>query len=147
MKRRCRSSRGKNDGGVETNRKPLSSTGRGLRLLPYAIRENLPILGSQRRLGGRAKALVRWSTHDGSLAWYITEGSARRTPDGEAVDYLLYGLVVGRDRQFDYFWLSDVIRHDSPRGMRVERDSCWRPKRLDEITPRMFRSQDKEQED
>ncbi len=147
MKKRRRSSHGKNGGGVEANRKPLSSTGRGLRLLPYAIRENLPILGSQRKLGGRAKALVKWFTPDGSLAYYITEGSARRTPDGKAVDYLLYGLVVGRDRRFDYFWLSDLMRYHSPRGMRVERDPRWRPKRLDKITPRMFRSQDKEQED
>jgi hypothetical protein len=146
MKRRCQRSRGEN-GGMKANNKPLSSTGRGLRLLPYAIRENLPILGSQRRLGGRTKALVRWSTRDGSLAYYITEGSPRRTPDGEAVDYLLYGLIIGRDRQFDYFWLSDLMRHHSPRGMRVERDPRWRPKRLDEITPAMFRSHDKEQED
>ena len=146
MTRRCRSSCG-NNSGVKSNRKPISSTDRGQRLLPYAIRENLPILGSQRRLGGQAKALVRWSTPDGSLAWYITEGSARRTPDGEAVDYLLYGLVVERDRQFDYFWLSDLMMYYSPRALRVERDPRWRPKRLDETTPEMFRSQDNEQED
>ncbi|MDI6451750.1 hypothetical protein [Anaerobaca lacustris] len=90
---------------------------------------------------------MRWSTRDGSLAWYVTEGSARRTPDGEAVDYLLYGLVVGPDRRFDYFWLSDVMMHHDSLGMRVERHSRWRPKRLDEIAPEMFRSQDKEQED
>ncbi|MDI6451455.1 hypothetical protein [Anaerobaca lacustris] len=146
MTRRCQSSRG-NNSGAKANGKALSSTGRGQRLLPYAIRENLPILGSQRRLGGRAKALVRWSTLDGSREWYVTEGSARRTPDGNAVDYLLYGLVVGQGRKFDYFWLSDVMMHHSPGGMRVERDSRWRPKRLDEIAPQMFRSQDKEQED
>lgn len=146
MTRRCQSLCGKNSG-AKANGKALSSTGRGQRLLPYAIRENLPILGSQRRLGGRAKALVRWSTRDGSLAWYVTEGSARRTPDGEAVDYLLYGLVVWPDRRFDYFWLSDVMMYHSPTGIRVERDPRWRPKRLDEIAPEMFRFQDKEQED
>jgi len=146
MTRRCQRSRGENSG-VKANGKALSSTGRGRRLLPYAIRENLPILGSQRRVGGRAKALVRWSTSDGSITYYVTEGSPRRTPDGEAVDYLLYGLVVGQDRQFDYFWLSDVmVCHDSL-GTRVERDPRRRPKRLDEIAPEMFRSQDKEQEE
>ncbi len=146
MTRRCRSTHGENSG-AKSRREALSSTGRGQRLLPYAIRENLPILGSQRRLGGRAKALVRWSTHDGSRGWYITEGSARRTPDGEAVDYLLYGLVVGQDRRFDYFWLSDVMMYHDSLGVRVERDPRWRPKRLDEIAPEIFRSQDKEQED
>jgi len=146
MTRRCRSSRG-NNGGAKSNRKAISSTDRGQRLLPYAIRENLPILVSQRRLGGQAKALVRWSTPDGSFAWYITEAAARRTPDGKAVDYLLYGLVVGQDRRFDYFWLSDVMMCHDSLGMRVERDPRWRPKRLDEIAPEMFRSQDNEQEE
>jgi hypothetical protein len=146
MTRRCQSSHGTNSGAM-ANGKAFSSTGRGQRLLPYAIRENLPILGSQQKLGGRAKALVRWSTPDGSRKWYVTEGSARRTPEGNAVDYLLYGLVVGRDRQFDYFWLSDVMMYHSPRALRVERDPRWRPKRLDEIAPEMFRFQDNEQED
>jgi hypothetical protein len=63
------------------------------------------------------------------------------------VDYLLYGLVVGQNRRFDYFWLSDVMMYRDSPGMRVERDPCWQPKRLDEIAPEMFRSQDKEQED
>ncbi|HOH65613.1 MAG: hypothetical protein RBS72_21540 [Sedimentisphaerales bacterium] len=146
MTRRCRSTHGENSG-AKSRREALSSTGRGQRLLLYAIRENLPILGSQQRLGGQAKVLVRWSTRDGSCEWYITEGSARRTPDGEAVDYLLYGLVVGQNRRFDYFWLSDVMMYRDSPGMRVERDPCWQPKRLDEIAPEMFRSQDKEQED
>jgi hypothetical protein len=63
------------------------------------------------------------------------------------VDYLLYGLVVGQDRRFDYFWLSDVMMYHDSLGVRVERDPRWRPKRLDEIAPEIFRSQDKEQED
>lgn len=120
---------------------------RGLRLLPYAIRENLPILGSQRTLGGKAKALARWFTVDGSCTWYITEGSARRTPDGKAVDYLLYGLVVGRGGQFDYFWLSDLVMHRSPNGLPIERDLRWRPKMLEQIAPELFEAQEKEPED
>jgi len=119
---------------------------RGLKLLPYPIRENLPILGSQQRLGGKMKVLTRWSTADGSLAWHITEGSARRDIDGKAVDYLLYGLVEGQRRELDYFWLSDLATVRGPTGLPVERDLHWRPKTLAEIAPEVFRSPEKEQE-
>ena len=120
---------------------------RALKLLPYAVRENLPILGSQRSLGGQAKALARWSMPDSSRQWYITEGSARRNTDGQAVDYLLYGLVEGERRQLDYFWLSELETLRSPRGLPVRRDSHWRPKMLQEIAPELFPIDPKQRED
>jgi hypothetical protein len=116
-------------------------------LLPYAIRENLPILGSRQHLGGKAKALTKCSTADGSCTWYITEGSARRDPEGKAVDYLLYGLVEGQCRKLDYFWLSDFAVRRSPTGPLVERDRHWRPKTLQEIAPEMFKTNEKNVED
>ena len=120
---------------------------RALKLLPYPIRENLPILGSQQHMGGKARALARCCTADGSHAWYITEGSARRDPDGKAVDYLLYGLVEGQRREFDYFWLSDLETLCSPAGLPVVRDSHWEPKMLQEIAPEMFKSNEEKVED
>jgi len=119
---------------------------RGLKLLPYTIRENLPLLGSQQSMGGQAKVLTRWFTADGSLAWYITEGSARRDTDGKAVDYLLYGLVEGPCKKLDYFWLSDLETVRGPTGLPIERDLHWRPKMLQEIAPEMFEPPEKEQE-
>lgn len=118
-----------------------------LRLLPYAIRENLPILGSRQHLGGQTKVLTRCLTADGALAWYITEGSARRTPAGEAVDYLLYGLVEGQGRKLDYFWLSDLVTLRSPTGAAVVRDLRWQPKLLEEIAPELFKTNGKKMED
>jgi hypothetical protein len=119
---------------------------RALKLLLYAIRENLPMLGSQQSLGGRAKAWTRWFTRDGSRQWYITEGSARRDPEGRAVDYLLFGLVVGQGTKLDYFWLSDFADR-GPTGLAVERDLRWRPKTLAEIAPETFKIPDKALED
>jgi len=118
-----------------------------LRLLPYAIRENLPILGSQQSQGGKAKTLAMWFTPDRSRAWYIIEGSARRDPEGRAVDYLLFGLVVGKDKRLDYLWLSDFVSGGSPTGLLVQRDLHWRPKTLEEIAPEMFQTQGQEVED
>jgi hypothetical protein len=117
-----------------------------LKLLPYRVRENLPILGSQQGLGGRAKAWTRWFISRGSLEWYITEGSARRNGEGRAVDYLLFGLVVGQGTKLDYFWLSDFADR-GPTDLVVERDLHWRPKALAEIAPEMFKTPDKTLED
>jgi hypothetical protein len=111
---------------------------RSLKLLPYAIRENLPILGSEQSKGGQAKAIAKCCTADGKVTWYITEGSARRDTENRAVDYLLYGLVEGQCRKLDYFWLSDLATICSPTGLSVERDSHWRPKSLAEIAPELF---------
>jgi hypothetical protein len=131
---------------VVADRKAARIKARGLKLLPYPIRENLPILGSQQRLGGKMKVLTRWFTPDGSLAWHITEGSARRDKDGKAVDYLLFGLVEGQCSEMNYFWLSDLETVRGPTGVPVERDLHWRPKTLEEIAPEMFKSQEREQE-
>jgi hypothetical protein len=120
---------------------------RALKLLPYAVRENLPILGSQQHKGGQTKVWAKCSMPNGGRVWYITEGSARRTPDGEAVDYLLYGLVEGPHRQLDYFWLSDLVAFCSPAGLLVQRDSHWRPKELREIAPELFPIEDRQRED
>ena len=117
-----------------------------LKLLPYTVRENLPILGAQQSLRGQAKAWTRWFTPDGSREWYITEGSARRNDDGRAVDYLLFGLVVGQGTKLDYFWLSDFADR-GPTDLVVERDLHWRPKALAEIAPEMFKTPDKTLED
>ena len=115
---------------------------RDLELLPYEVRANLPILGSQQHQGGQAKVWARCVTADGTLVWYLTEGSARRNPEGQAADYLLYGLVEGPCRRLDYFWLSDLAASRSPSGLSVRRDSHWQPKELREIAPEMFKSQE-----
>lgn len=146
MKKHGKNSLGENKA-VKADPKTVRNTSRRLQLLPYPIRENLPILGSQQKLGGQAKVLARWFTPGGSRAWYLTEGSARRDPEGKAVDYLLYGLVEGPGRKFDYFWLSDLATLRSPRGSPVQRDSHWRPKMLQEIAPEMFPIDHQQQED
>jgi hypothetical protein len=146
MKKYCQNPLCENEA-VKDDKKAIRNTSRGLKLLPYTIRENLPILGSQQSKGGKAKALAKCCTADGSLTWYITEGSARRDTDGKAVDYLLYGLVEGQCRQLDYFWLSDLETLRSPLGSPVERDSHWRPKMLQEIAPEMFPIDHQQQED
>jgi hypothetical protein len=118
--------------------KIVPTADRALKLLPFSIRENLPLLGSQQHLGGRAQALAKVGTADGTFTWYITEGSGKRNRQGQAVDYLLYGLVEGERRRLDYFWLSELAAFRSPAGLPAERDAHWRPKSLAEVAPEMF---------
>ena len=113
---------------------------RELKLLPYPVRENLPILGTQQHLRGKARVLAK-CTVDGLVTWCIIEGSARRNTDGDAVDYLLYGLVEDQGRKLDYFWLSDLATFRSPKGLPLVRDRHWKPKPLEEIAPELFRTQ------
>jgi hypothetical protein len=128
---------------VTADRRAARNKACGLKLLPYPIREDLPILGSTQHLGGNAKVLAKCLTADGALAWYITEGSARRDPAGKAVDYLLYGLVEGQGRKLDYFWLSDLVTLCSPTGAAVGRDAHWQPRTLQQIAPELFQTSDK----
>jgi hypothetical protein len=79
--------------------------------------------------------------------WYIAEGSARRDQEGQAVDYLLFGLVAGQGKRLDYFWLSDFVSGGSPTGLLVQRDLHWRPKTLEEIAPEMLNNRQKQVED
>ena len=116
---------------------------RALKLLPYAIRENLPLLGSQQGWGGTATAWTRWSTPDGSHIWYVSEGSARRDPEGRAVDYLLFGLVDGLEKELGYVALSELEAASGPLGLPIERDLWWEPKTLEEIAPEIFRSEER----
>ena len=123
--------------------KPQCTKGPSLRLLPYTVRENLPVLGSRQHLAGKAKALVRWFTPDRSVEWYVTEGSVRRNAVGIAVDYLLFGLVTGESKRLEYFWLSEVAG-SGPTRLLVERDRRWQPKMLEEIVPGLFPTQEQE---
>lgn len=117
-----------------------SGEAQALKFLPYPVRENLPILGSQQHLRGKARVLAKCSTANGALAYYVIEGSARRNTDNEAVDYLLYGLVAGQCRKLDYFWLSDLAAFRSSTGLPLVRDRRWKPKPLEEIAPELFRT-------
>ena len=123
--------------------KPECAKVRSLKLLPYTVRENLPVLGSRQHLAGKARALVRWFTPDRSVEWYVIEGSARRNAEGIAVDYLLFGLVTGESNRLEYFWLSEMAG-SGPTRLWVWRDRQWQPKVLEEIAPDLFPTQEQE---
>ena len=111
-------------------------------LLPDSLKERMPALYSQEQ---ERDPLVVCKFFDpvGSWTWYATEGSpvdedSSYDTDKEKVDYLFFGLVVGFEKEFGYFSLTELqTLKEGMRGVRalpIERDVHFRPQRLSEIT-------------
>ena len=129
----------KDDTLVTANKRAANNKIRGMKLLPCRIRERLPRLGGQDGKGGKAVAYAKCFTPDSSFIWYITEGSPVRDKDNNAVDYVLYGLVDGHEKELGFFYLSELESVNGPMGLPIERDLYWQPKTLQEIAPEMFK--------
>jgi len=125
---------------VKADKRATNSKVRGMKLLPYRIRERLPGLGGQDGRSGKAVAYAKCFSADGPSAWYITEGSPVRDKDNFVVDYALFGLVEGQSKGLGFFMLSDLETIRGPMGLPIERDLRWEPKTLEEIAPEMFKT-------
>ena len=104
-----------------------------MQLMTKEIREKLPPLYAQDRLGGKAVVHAKWFTPDSGWTWLATEGSA------EGDDFIFFGLVIGLEKELGYFSLSELQKARGPLGLPIERDLYWTPKTLDEIAPELFR--------
>ncbi|MBI5928745.1 MAG: DUF2958 domain-containing protein [Chloroflexi bacterium] len=93
-------------------------------LLPDTIREQLPKLYANEKLGLDALALVKFFSADSGWTWYASEY------DGEDV---FFGLVVGYEIELGYFSLSELQEVRGPLGLPIERDRFYEPKTLREL--------------
>ena len=113
---------------------------RGMKLLPKDIREQLPPLYSQDGKGGKAVVYAKYFTPESSWSWYITEGEPVLDESQNEVDYKFFGLVFGHEKELGYVLLSELEEVRGPMGLPIERDLYFKPKKLEEIAPEMFRS-------
>lgn len=97
---------------------------RGHELLPKEIREKLPRLYANEKLGLDAQALVKFFTPDANWTWYASEF------DGEDI---FFGLVSGLEIELGYFALSELESITGPLGLPIERDLHFEPKTLKEL--------------
>lgn len=119
---------------------------RGMKLLTKEIRETLPGLYSQDGKGGKAVVHVKFFCPDaGPWTWYATEGEPVLDDFGAEIDFQLFGLVHGLEKELGYFNLSELEQARGPLGLPIERDLYWQPKTLAEIAPEMFTSENEEQ--
>lgn len=97
-----------------------------MNLLPDEVRKRLPALYSQERVADPL-AHVRFFTPDSNWTWYATEGSPQED------DFLFFGYVIGFEREWGYFVLSELQGARGPLGLPIERDLYFQPKPMSEI--------------
>ncbi len=92
-----------------------------MKLLTKELKEILPPIRAQEH----AKDLtvyVKFFTPDSNWTWYATEGES--TEEG---DYLFFGFVIGFEKEWGYFLLSDLELARGPMGLAIERDLYFEP--------------------
>ena len=94
------------------------------RLLPEKIAKKLPPLYATEGQGRNALAQVKFFTPDSSWTWYAAEF------DGEDI---FFGFVIGLEREFGYFSLSELESVRGPLGLLVERDLYFKPTPLSKL--------------
>jgi hypothetical protein len=117
---------------VKADKRAANNKIRGMKLLTKEIRRKLPPLYSQDGKGGKAVALVKYFTPSSSWIWYASEF------DGEDT---FFGLVDGQFKELGYFSLKELEEVRGPMGLAIERDLYWQPKKLEEIAPELFSSE------
>jgi len=103
-----------------------------MELLPQDLRNRLPPLYAQE---GVADPTIhaRFFTPDSSWTWYATEGSA-----GDD-DFIFFGYVIGLEKEWGYFALSELVGARGPRGLPIERDLYFDPKPFSQVMAREHR--------
>src|SRR2546425_7886121 len=91
-----------------------------MELLPNELRLRLPPLYSQ---AGVADQTIHcgFFTPDSSWTWYVTEGS----PEDD--DFIFFGYVIGLEKEWGYFALSELVAARGPLGLPIERDLYFEP--------------------
>jgi hypothetical protein len=90
-----------------------------MELLPEELRRGLPPLYAQEH--NKDPTIVKFFTPDSSWTWYATEGS----PEGE--DFIFFGYVIGLEKEWGYFALSELQSARGPLNLPIERDLYFEP--------------------
>jgi hypothetical protein len=101
-----------------------------MELLPAEVRAGLPKLYSQE---GNSDPIVhvKYFTPDSSWTWYATEGE-----EEEEGDFRFFGYVIGFEREWGYFVLSELQSARGTLGLAIERDLHFKPAPLSEVLQR-----------
>jgi len=100
-----------------------------MELLPEEVRARLPALYAQENVADQI-AHVRFFTPDSNWSWYATEGS----PEGD--DFIFFGYVIGFEKEWGYFALSELMAARGPLGLPIERDLHFEPTTFSKIIAR-----------
>jgi hypothetical protein len=94
---------------------------------PDELKSQIPKLYSQE--GNKDPTVyMKLFTPDSSWTWYITEGEEQEG------DYLMFGYVVGMEREWGYSSLNELKAIKGPMGLAIERDIHFSPKPASQIS-------------
>ena len=100
-----------------------------MELLPAEVRASLPKLYAQE--GNRDPIVhVKYFTPDSSWTWLATEGQV------DEDDFRFFGYVIGLEREWGYFVLSEMEIARGLLGLPIERDLHFTPAPLSEVLKR-----------
>ncbi len=110
-----------------------------MELLPEEVRASLPKLYAQ---DGTTNPIVhvKYFTPDSNWTWYATEGEADES------DFRFFGYVIGLEREWGYFLLSDLQNTKGILGLPIERDLYFKPAPIKEVLKREHQREHQEQE-
>lgn len=98
-------------------------------LLTQKIKKQLPKLFKTENVPLKEKIVhAKLFTPDSSWTWFILEGEEQE--DG---DFLLFGWVVGLEKELGYFTLRELESVRGPLGLPIERDLHFKPRPLKEV--------------
>jgi hypothetical protein len=94
-----------------------------MKLLTKAILDKMPKLYTTEDIPvGEKEVIVKFFTPDSNWTWFVVEGEDVLDDDGNAVDYRMFGLVHGHEKEWGYFLLSELRDATGPMGLHIERD-------------------------
>jgi len=91
-----------------------------MELLTAELRKSLPPLYSQESVKDPI-VHCKFFTPDSNWTWYVTEGQE------EEGDFLFFGFVIGFEREWGYFRLSELEDARGPLGLPIERHLYFDP--------------------
>src|ERR1700680_3580021 len=97
-----------------------------MQLLTAELRHKLPRLYAQEGVED-PMVYIKFFTPDSNWTWFVTEGE----PDDE--DFRFFGYVIGHEREWGYFVLSEREGVRGPLDLPIERDLHFTPKPFSEI--------------
>ena len=99
-----------------------------MKLLSAETRQRLPRLYSQEKTRDPI-VHVKFFTPDSNWTWLVTEGE----PDGD--DFRFFGYVIGHEKEWGYFVLSELENARGPLGLKIERDLYFKPQPFTQAHP------------
>jgi hypothetical protein len=100
-----------------------------MELLTAELRAQLPALYALEK-NPDPMVYLRLFTPDNHWTWLVTEGSP------EDADFRFSGLVIGFEKEWGYFVLSELQAARGPDGLPIERDLCFESAPMGEVKKR-----------